>query len=316
MKASFFAILLLILVSAFAPNDAFALTISPTKIEAAGDPGQTVIGEIELFNEQSEAKTFFTTFENFEPRGETGSPYFVGGGVGLATWLSASESVIVNPGERVVVPYAITIPADATPGGYFAAIFFGNQPAQGESGGEVSVGGKVGTLILLRVNGDVAEGGGLLDFSTDGGRVFTAIPIQLSYRFNNTGGDRVIPRGEVVVRNTIGQEVVLFSANKNEGSVLPNSVRKFELLWEANNSDMDRSGFFASAAYQLRNFHFGLYKATISLTWGETKQTATESVRFLILPWQLLSLVVGGGVLLVVLLRFYNRMIIARAKRS
>jgi hypothetical protein len=315
MKASFYAILAFLIVSAFAPNDAFALTISPTKIEVAGDPGQTVIGEIELYNEQAEAKTFFTTFENFEPRGETGSPYFVGGGKGLATWLSTNESVTINPGERVTVPYSITIPADTSAGGYFAAIFFGNQPSGEGSGSEVAVGGKVGSLVLLRVNGDVAEGGGLVEFSAGDAFIYTAVPVPFNYRFNNTGGDRVIPRGEVAVKNTFGMETAVLPANENEGSVLPNSVRKFDVLWGEKDTVVP-TGFLAVAKYQLSNFHFGLYSAEVSLTWGETSQRATEKIRFFILPWQLLVLSVGGLVGLVLLLRLYNRMIIARAKRG
>ncbi|MFM2424085.1 MAG: hypothetical protein RLZZ70_474 [Candidatus Parcubacteria bacterium] len=316
MKASFVVLLALLIGSVLVPQEAFALTISPTKIEVAGDPGQTIIGEIELFNEQTDTKTFFTSYENFEPRGETGSPYFVGGGSGLATWITTAESYTIAPSDRVTVPYTITIPASATPGGYFSAIFFGSQPpTTSESGGEVAIGGKVGSLVLLRVNGPVDESGGVLDFlAGEGKTVFGALPLTFAYRLNNTGGDRVVPRGELIVRNMFGGKAVTLSANQNEGSVLPNSTRRFEVLWgDAAPTD---ASFMSAVRHQLRNLHIGLYTATLTLVWGETEQTATEKVRIILLPWQLLTVVTITLVFLYFILKFYNRLIVARARRS
>ncbi len=301
------------------PQSADALTISPTKIDVAGDPGQTLVGEIEVFNEQSEVKTFYTSFENFEPRGETGAPFFVGGGSGLSTWIGTQGSVVVIPGERVNIPYSITIPADAVPGGYFAAIFFGSQPPETGAGSEVSIGGKVGSLVLLRVNGDVEEGGGLLEFGAGltSSKLFTSVPVPFSYRFNNTGGDRVIPRGEVTIKNVFGMHVVTIDANKTEGSVLPGSVRKFDLNWGDAMSlpEGEESSFFDIVKFQAANLRVGLYKADLNISWGETNQNSTASTTIFMLPWQFLIVFFGALATLVFILKQYNRFIIARSKR-
>jgi hypothetical protein len=310
----FLPLLLLFLLPSFAS----ALTISPTKIDVAGDPGQTVIGEIELFNEQGEDKTFYTSFENFEPRGETGAPYFVGGGTGLASWLGSTEQVVIKAGEKIAIPYSITIPGDATPGGYFAAVFFGTQPTVEGGGSEVSIGGKVGTLILLKVNGEVSEAGGILNFaSTDEKKFFTGVPIEFSYRFNNTGGDRVVPKGEIVVTNIFGKETVKLNANNTDGSVLPNSIRKFSVLW-SNEAGVvgEVKSFWDKVSYQFNHFHFGYYNANLSLTWGETSQKSDVDFYFFMIPWHLLTVVLVGLVLFYLFLKTYNRMIIARAKSS
>jgi hypothetical protein len=301
------------------PRPADALTISPTKIDVAGDPGQTLVGEIELFNEQSEVKTFYTNFENFEPRGETGAPFFVGGGSGLATWIGAQGSVSIAPGERVSIPYSITIPKEAIAGGYFAAIFFGSQPPESGAGSEVSIGGKVGSLVLLRVNGDVAEGGGLLEFAagTPAAKLFTSIPVPFSYRFNNTGGDRVIPRGEVVIKNVFGMHADTLNANKNEGSVLPGSVRKFELTWGETPvlAEGQVPSFFDTVKFQATHLRVGLYKATLNISWGETNQVSSATTTIFMFPWQFLVVFVGTLTVLFFILRQYNRFIIARSKR-
>ncbi|MEK7557522.1 MAG: hypothetical protein AAB538_06075, partial [Patescibacteria group bacterium] len=171
-KILFYTFILLLAISI--ATTAYALTVSPAKVEITADPGQTIRGEIELFNEQEETKTFYASYENFESRGDSGAPYFIGAKNGLATWIQTDSNFTLAPGERLQVPYTIAIPTSAKPGGYFAAIFFGSQPAQGTGGGEVTIGGKIGVLVLLKVSGEVEESAGLVDFSSkDGGRFFS-----------------------------------------------------------------------------------------------------------------------------------------------
>lgn len=296
-----------------------ALTISPARIEITGDPGTTLRGEIELFNEQEGTRTFFSSFENFEPSGDSGAPRFIGAKNSLATWMQTSSQVSLSSGERIKVPYSIAIPINAEAGGYFAAVFFGSQPAKSEGGGEVLIGGKIGALILLRVSGEVSEEAGLLQFeSINKKRFFTNIPVAFMYRISNSGGDRIVPQGEVKIKNTFWITSDTLLANKNDGSVLPGSTRKFEVIWGNElDSDNNTKSFFESAHTQWKDFHFGWYTAKLNLAWGTTNQTANASYYFFIFPWQLLllllliSIVVGfagkAG------LTRYNRYIIAQA---
>ncbi len=316
---------ILIITIASIANPALALTVSPARVEITGDPGTTLQGEIELFNEQEGTRTFFTSFENFEPSGDTGAPHFIGAKDGLATWIKAEDKITLESGKRSVVPFSITIPQNAEPGGHFAAIFFGSQEPGSQGGGQVSVGGKIGVLILLRVSGDVEEGGGLLEFSVkDKQRFFSTLPVTFTYRINNTGGDRVVPHGEVTIKNTFRLTSAKLLANENEGSVLPSSARKFEVFWgkeSALSGEEKRVGFFGMAVNELREFHFGWYTANLNLVLGDdTSRTANAAYHFFIIPWQLLTIV-----LLIVLffgfmgrigLKRYNRYIIAQVTRQ
>jgi len=319
MRNSLHTLLIVAIAFGFIP-EAFALTVSPAKIEIAADPGQTVSGEIELFNEQIDAKEFFTSTENFESRGDSGAPYFIGANGGLATWISINDKVGINSGARVVVPYTISVPSNTKPGGYFAAIFFGTQQPKGTGGGEVTIGGKIGVLVLLRVNGDVSESAGLVDFGgKEGQRFFSTTPVNFEYGFNNAGGDRTVPRGEIVVRNTFRLKSATLLANEREGSVLPSSTRRFEITW--GNKPVEgveiSDGFFATAGRQLKDFHFGWYTAKLNLSWGASAQTATNSYHFFIIPWQLLLLLViifgGLGFVIKFGLNRFKRHIIAQA---
>jgi hypothetical protein len=302
-----------------------ALTVSPAKQEVRANPGQTLKGEIELFNEQNEVKTFYTSFENFESRGDSGAPYFVGANEGLATWMKSEESVTVAPGDRVKVPYTITIPQSAKPGGYFAAQFFGTEkPKAGE--GDLAIGGKIGVLFLLRVNGDVEEAAGVAGFTTAQNQYFfVSLPIRFEYLVNNTGGDRIVPKGTVFVQNTLRMKTELLSANEKEGSVLPNGSRTFPVWWGdpakdaecADKNDFcEEGGFFSSVAYEWKNFHVGWYTATLDVSWGEKGSSMKDTVHFFIFPWRLLLVVGGGVIVLWMLLRKYNSYIIAKATKK
>ncbi len=327
MKKITYTFLILIISIGFF-HKAEALTVSPAKIEVVGDPGSVLSGELEIFNEQDETKIFYTSYENFEPSGDSGAPYFVGGGSGLATWIETQSELTIGAGERTVVPYKITIPENAAPGGYFSAIFLGNQPPVSSGSSEVTIGGKIGILVLLRVSGDIEEKGGLLSFETkDQKRFFTSLPISFEYKLNNLGGDRVVPAGEVKIKNSFWLTTANLLANKNEGSVLPNSSRKFEVTWQEEQENKkkkedvaqeEKLNFFQMAGKQAKDFHLGLYTAKLNITWGETNQTAKDSYLIFVFPWQLLSIVfiilIVVGFFGLRLVKRYNRWIIAQAR--
>jgi hypothetical protein len=297
----------------FTAHDAAALTISPVRVEITGNPGQTLRGEMEILNEQGETKTFFSSFENFEPSGDTGSPRFVSNTGNLSTWMKTTQRIDIATNEKQIIPFTIAIPADAEPGGYFSAIFWGSQDPKTQEAGEVAIGGKLGVLILLRVAGDIHEEAGLSEFVADNGkRLLTAVPVTIGYRFTNKGDDRVVPLGDIVIKNTFGMEVESLKANESEGNVLPNSSRKFQVIW-SKDAPKDIQGFLANAKAQLANFHFGFYRAQAAIVWGSTNKVETASTWFFLFPWQSLSIVAAGLIIVYFLLRRYNAWIISRS---
>ncbi len=281
------------------PFQAQALTISPVKMELSGDPGQTLEGELKLFNEQDETKTFYSSVENFEARGESGAPFFLPERIGLATWIKTEEKVTLQPKEEKTIPFSVVIPQNTEPGGYFAAVLWGQTPPAASTGGQVAVGGRLGVLMLLKVSGAVEESGGLLEFGAKD-KFFSSLPITFAYRFNNTGGDRTVPKGEIKIKNLFGLTSATLPVNEKEGSVLPASARKFEVFWEQKIKESDikitgvkeEPGFFEIAGQQWSEFHFGWYTAKLNLTWSATNQNANAKYSFFVIPWQLLLIVV------------------------
>ncbi|MCK5095958.1 MAG: hypothetical protein KAR24_01245 [Candidatus Pacebacteria bacterium] len=325
---------------------ASALTIAPARIEINGNPGQMLKGTYIIVNEQDTEKTFYSSFENFEAQGETGTPNFVEAQEGLATWIDSAKQITIKPGETIKLDYSITIPHGADPGGHFAAIFWGttNPNVAEDSEKQVSIGAKIGVIILLRVNGDIEEGGGIIAFETVGQKFdtgagvlagaggalttkkfFTTLPIDFVYRFQNSGGDRIKPEGIITIKNTFGITTSVLDANPQKGNILPQSVRKYSIHWNGvddNDEDPDGrleppKGFFSTAIYQAKHFAFGMYRTELELTYGAGEELMSAAgFTFFVVPWQLLTLVVLGGLLVLRLLKGYNQMIIRQAQKA
>ena len=296
---------------------AYALTISPARLELGANPGDTVQETFTIINEQDTEQVYYTSVENFEAQGESGTPNFTKSNEGLASWVTVDEKITLKKGEKLKVPFSVTVPTDADAGGHFAAIFLSTQPPS-LNGGDVSVGAKIGMLLLLRVSGDIKEEGGALSFTIkDGGKIVTTLPVDFVYRFNNTGNDRVKPTGVITVKNTFGMETQNLNANKNEGNVLPSSVRRFEVRWGEEDAPPASASFFSFVKYEMKNFALGLYFADLNLSFG-TNGTSENSLYFFVLPWHLLTVIfVTLAVVILILrgaLKRYNKWIIKQAR--
>ena len=298
---------------------ASALTVSPARAELTADPGQAISESFLVINEQDADQTYYTSVENFESQGETGTPNFTASKEGLPSWVQVQDKVTLKKGERAKIQYTISVPQNADAGGHFAAIFLSTVPPSTKEG-EVSVGAKVGMLILLKVTGNVKEQGGLLTFVVkEGKKMLTSLPVNFAYRFKNDGNDRVKPEGSIVINNTFGMEVARIDANKAMGNVLPASIRGFEARFGDVDAPSVAAPFFEQVKFQKDNFALGMYTAHLSLSFGD-KGKAESALTFFILPWQLISvvavIVLGAFLLLAIALKRYNKWIIKQARAA
>ncbi len=312
------------------PKESFALSITPIRYEISGNPGETLEKEMTLLNETKNPQTLYASFANFEAQGDTGSPSFIEPTDGLGTWMTTEQaSINLLPGQQKVMPFKITIPKDAEPGGYFAVIFWGTAP--NARPGEVSVGTQTGLLVLLTVNGAVEESAGLVDFQTQGNTWFyKQLPVGFQYRFSNQGNDRVKPAGSVVVRSIFGWRVKKVNVNPVDGNVLPGTTRKFMPEWSKRDSvdtytqkqnQEKKYSFVTEVKDQWHNFALGIFRAKIEAVFGTTAQEVTsKSLYFIVFPFELILV---AGLLFIVLffvlrtlLKKYNDAIIKKAEEQ
>lgn len=326
------ALVLAIAVFCSVPHSAKAYIVDPNRQEISGDPGAIIKGQFNVVNNTNLAQTFYISILNFEAENETGNPKFVNTQEGLSTWTTFPASVNAVAHATVSVSFKVAVPKDAEPGGYSAAIFAATQPPSA-NGGDVNVGSRVGMLLLFDVNGNVAEGVSVLEFGTQGlHRLYSGLPIDFYYRFQNSGNDRIKPLGDVIIKNMFGQTTKILNANRVDGNVLPKSIRRFETPWIrdgglVNESPMDlptnppHLSFFGAARSELTNFAFGFYTAHLNIAYGNvTQKSATGTFTFLVFPWQLIIIAL---VILIILwfifrngLRRYNKHIIRQAGRK
>jgi hypothetical protein len=323
-KSLFFFVIILVGLF-FIANKASALTISPSRLEISGDPGQTLTESMVLINEGNATETLYSSYANFEAQGETGEPAFVTATNDLGTWMSTTPTITLKPGESETVPFTVSIPKNADPGGHFAVIFWGNGASQP---GGVGVGSKTGLLVLLSVSGNVKENAGLLNFNTANKQFwYSTLPVSFEYRFNNAGGDRIKPLGNITIRDTIFLPAQVLDANPGAGNILPSSTRLFQVDWINYARPTDYvmptqffSKFWSNVSYQWRNFAVGLYSANLNVAYGTKGEHVGSTVFFFVFPWQLvlvmliviIILVWGGGTII----KRYNKFIIEKARQS
>lgn len=302
---------------------AFTVTLVPPTLEFTAEPGETLHSEVKLFNESTEPLTLYPSTANFTAKDEAGTPNFdpQEAQVDLAAWVSVDRpSYTIPVGEKITVPVTIAVPANADPGGHYAALFFGNAPP-GTAVSGIAVSSKIGALVILRVEGQVVERAVVRDFMLHDGRTaLTQPPVQFDVRIQNTGNVHIRPTGTITVHNMFGGQTTVLTLNSAQGAILPNSSRLFTAAWQKASAAPPSGNFFQQVASQWRNFALGSYTATIDGTYGTSAQPLTATIHFSIFPWQLLLtllvIIIVLIILLVIGIRRYNAMIIRRAERS
>jgi hypothetical protein len=291
------------------------LEISPPVVELSADPGQTVTAKIRVRNitnglliAKGRADDFGAgNDESGQPKlllDETGATRF-----SLKYWVSGVPDLRLAPQEQKTTNVTINVPANAEPGGHFGVVRFTAVPPELEGTG-VALSASIGSLILLKVSGQVVEKVSLAEFTTgqtgDGTKdsfkkrsMFEVGPVGLLVRLKNEGTVHQKVQGQIDVVSALGKKVGTVKVNERGGNVLPDSIRRFE-------EKLDNRKLF------------GKYTAKLALTYSDGKKIE-GSTTFWVIPWKLLLLVLIGLVILVLVGRIgikrYNDHIIKQARR-
>lgn len=280
-----FSISFLLVPSFLFAQGSVTLSVSPTLFEMTANPSQEWSSSVRIINANSFPITVYSDVVNFKPTGEGGQGVMVPvledetQGATLAEWIAVEGGEFEIPAEQTVsIPFSITVPDDAAPGGHFAAILIGTKAFEENEGAAlVETSQVVTSLVFLSVAGDVLESGQIREFTTS--KTITESPdIDFSVRFENTGNVHLQPQGNITITNMWGKErgVVPINMNSQFGNVLPESVRKYNFSWSGDWSFAD----------------IGRYKAVVALAYGSESRQFTDAVTtFWVLPWRALLLV-------------------------
>ena len=284
-------------------QSSIVLSVSPTQFKMSADPGQTWSSSLRVINGNQTDIPVYLSVALFTADGETGQPRFITPPVDsntLADWITVPSEPLIIPAEQAIqIPFTISLPEDAPPGGQYAALFVGTQPPSGRPGGSsVQTSQVIASLIFLQVSGDIVERGLIREFRTNQ-RVFNQPEASFVLRFENQGTVHLQPQGDITILNMWGEERGLVPINQKTflGDVLPGQVRRFSFDWESEWALTD----------------LGLYTAIATVGFGaDTKQFVTSRTTFWVVPWKILLWVVGGLALFFWFVSWAVRMYIKR----
>lgn len=252
-------------------------TVIPPRFELFANPGETIHEKIRIKNEFAEPATYAVIVEDFSTAGEEGHVVLEeesnDRAYSLGDWLSLStDTLTLSPNEEVTYAYSIVVPKDAEPGGHYASILFSSGTTEPVPGA-ATVNQRIGSLILLRVSGNVDENAKIETFTVPSYSQFT--PITFTLRVNNGGNVHIQPKGTIVITNIFGKKVDEIPLNG--ANVLPNATRKMETVWDKKSV-------------------VGTFTATLVATYGQQNLPLTAAARFTVISTTA-AIILGVGVL-------------------
>lgn len=267
------------------------LTIQPIKVSHTLQPGESVSGIIHLKNESGNEVKVEVTKEDFEPSaGSDNKINFVGRADGNTTaldWidLAIPDDFTFEKGGSRTIPYTITAPLGAEPGGHFAVAFF--KATEIGDTGTLKVGTRLGMLIFITIPGNRLQKGELLDFS--GPAFVESSPVTFAIRFQNTGTVHFEPKGTITIRNIFGRTVGEVPVSGQ--AVLPTAIKEWTVPW-------------GTAGLLL-----GRYTADIEIIDGEENVLTAKSISFYAAPLWYTAEFFGAVILIFLILKFLKKRI-------
>ncbi len=271
--------------------------VEPGKTEIFANPGETIIKSISITSRINKTVKFKLTTEDMIGTSDVNSPVqLLGDGKGPYTVKDLIQPEVsefsLSLGEKITIPITVTVPINAEPRGYYGALIVSNEPeVLGDTTNPINTEGqarlisRIGSLFLLRINGEGREGGNLDSFKIAGPSksFYDKRPSSFEIGFKNTGNVHLVPHGKIIIKNILGKDVG--EINVDAYFSLPDSIRYREVLWSEGTG-------------------LGRYTANLSLYPGFGNENQSSSISFWIIPWKILIVTFVGLVILISLIYY------------
>lgn len=295
----------------FADDTSLSVTVTPPLYQLTIGPGESWTTTLKIVNSNAYDVAFYAQVLDMQASGENGTSKFIPviqqapdpatKSFALAHWIQISSAPIPVPaGGSVDVPFTVTVPQNAEPGGHYGAILVGTQPANlNATGTLLKISSYVSSLLFVKIKGDVTESGRIREFLT-AQQLYQTPKADFLLRFENTGNVHLHPEGEITIYNMWGKQRGDLPINQDTdfGNVLPDSVRRFQFSWEGDRDPFD----------------IGLYSAVVTLAYGEDgKHNVTGTTYFWVVPVVPVSVGLGTLLVFILLITWFIRRYIRRA---
>lgn len=255
--------------------------IKPAVIEDRASPGEIYNFSVRVTNISDSEKVFYLTAQDITGLNDAGLPIFSTETeitpYELSSWIELPDTQItLGPNETRNVPFVIRVPADASPGAHFGGVFLDARPPKQRTTG-AAIGLKIGSIINLRIAGDVSEDAQLREFSTGHIVYGSAASVDFNTRIANLGNVLIRPHGLIEITDMRGSKVGLVKVNDIGAGVFPATDKTFAEIWEYD------------------GVAFGRYQAVVSLVYGEDgRKTISAATSFWVLPLKPILTVLGA----------------------
>jgi len=287
----FLPLLFLLIAAPVLGQEKLSMTAIPPRLEIEALPGGTVQESLRIRNETGTDQAYKVIVADFIVTGNQGTPIpvteAVSGRWSLASWISVSpKQILVPAGQTAGVDLIISVPQDGLPGGHYAMVTYApiaeGSLAQG-TGAQISP--QVGSLVYLKVIGDVTEAVNLKEFKADN-KFKHYGPTPIMAEIENLGDIHLRPIGKLTVTNWLGDET--YSAELEEKNIFPFASRTYD--WTVPGK-----------------WHLGRYAARLTAQAGDAAIPLTGLIYFWIVPVKEISVIAAALTIIILLVILKKR---------
>ena len=265
-------------------------TAIPPRLEIDTLPGATIQESLRIRNESGTDQAYKVVVTDFIVTGNQGTPIpvdeTVSGRWSLASWTSVSpKQILVAAGATQSLDLIVSVPSSALPGGHYAMVTYSPVVEGTMAGTGAQISPQVGSLIYLKVIGDVTEAVNLKEFKADN-KFKHYGPTQIMAEIENLGDIHLRPAGKLTVTNWLGDET--YSAELEEKNIFPFASRTYD--WTVSGK-----------------WRLGRYAARLTAQAGEAAIPLTGLIYFWIVPVKELGLIAGALIVIIVLVWLKKR---------
>lgn len=234
------------------------LVVAPAIIDAPAVVGKSTERTIQIGNKNKFALPITIEVQSAVIDGEpldrrTNDRYDV------SDWVSFEEETYVfEAGETRQIPFTITAPFTALPGGHYAQISIRGLALESSSGQQGIVFPEIGVPLLVTVPGEIVEDVRVQDVSIFPRFATPGRPIELVVPVENVGTVHNLVRAKVIIEQ---DEKIVSEIDLSPSVVLPETRKEFKGVWQPDN--------------------YGYFNAYVELAFGSASQkyqTSKEQV--------------------------------------
>jgi len=280
------------------------LQVAPARQQITIDPGGEATVNVKFFNLGETPIIGFIKAADFIVDNKEGTPKIIDDPsqtsprFSASTWLTLPyDQVTIAPNDRISFQVKIKVPANAKPGGRYAAVYFETagavpQPVTITNEAGASVTHRLASLIYIRVNGPISENAIITRlFSTS---FHEYGPIDVETEILNRGDYHIRPKGVLTLTNMFGG--MIDQAPLKEQNIFPDTARVFT----------NSLG---------KKWLIGRYKIDLKAAYGEHGGALSQYIYVWVFPWKV-ALIIVLSIIIVVLVgnNIYKKLLVKESQ--